>query len=421
MKILVVSNLYPPFQLGGYEAACKNTVEGLRSRGHTVHVLTTPSHHHGENGPDYVHRTLTLRNFHSSQTNSHHGAMRCFEFSLSNFTNTVVFGGLVEKFQPDCIYFWNLSGVGGIGLLDAANRLGTPWVFHLMDNVPADFIRGIGEAALSVFHAAHGEIYRSGTVIAMSHHLLGEIKHLTGVTFSSRAEIIPGWVDNDLPVTARQYREANITRFVSAGRMENEKGVALILEAAQRLVEDGQGNFQIDLYGPGNISHYLDRCKAVGLAGHVHFHGPKTQQELLQIFGNADAFLFPTLEREPFGFAPVEAASMGCVPIITATCGVAERLVNGVHCLKIERTVGALLQAMLDVMTGRIDLAMLGMGCQKITRQDLSFKSCLDQIERILASTASPYANRNIQQWRETCLALMKHNLAAHYFLQQTH
>ena len=40
MKILVVTNLYPPHHVGGYELGCRDVVEKLRARGHTVRVLT---------------------------------------------------------------------------------------------------------------------------------------------------------------------------------------------------------------------------------------------------------------------------------------------------------------------------------------------------------------------------------------------
>ena len=41
MKILVVSNLYPPQHVGGYELGCRDVVEKLRARGHVVRVLTS--------------------------------------------------------------------------------------------------------------------------------------------------------------------------------------------------------------------------------------------------------------------------------------------------------------------------------------------------------------------------------------------
>ena len=61
MKILVVSNLYPPQHVGGYELGCRDVVEKLRARGHDVRVLTSTFRNgQTENPPDEknVGRTL---------------------------------------------------------------------------------------------------------------------------------------------------------------------------------------------------------------------------------------------------------------------------------------------------------------------------------------------------------------------------
>jgi glycogen(starch) synthase len=47
MNILVLSNLYPPHYLGGYELICHAVVNNLRKRGHIVRILT--SNHSVEN------------------------------------------------------------------------------------------------------------------------------------------------------------------------------------------------------------------------------------------------------------------------------------------------------------------------------------------------------------------------------------
>jgi len=41
VKILVVTNLYPPHYIGGYELRCEVAVKALRARGHDVAVLTS--------------------------------------------------------------------------------------------------------------------------------------------------------------------------------------------------------------------------------------------------------------------------------------------------------------------------------------------------------------------------------------------
>lgn len=40
MRILVLSDLYPPVSLGGYEVAAREVSDALAARGHEVWVLT---------------------------------------------------------------------------------------------------------------------------------------------------------------------------------------------------------------------------------------------------------------------------------------------------------------------------------------------------------------------------------------------
>ena len=40
MKILVITNLFPPYAIGGYELNCADTARELAKAGHRVYVLT---------------------------------------------------------------------------------------------------------------------------------------------------------------------------------------------------------------------------------------------------------------------------------------------------------------------------------------------------------------------------------------------
>src|ERR1700722_7277732 len=60
VKILAVSNLYPPFWIGGYELICADVVAELLARGHDVLVATCPSHIPGPPDPPHVTRCLRL-------------------------------------------------------------------------------------------------------------------------------------------------------------------------------------------------------------------------------------------------------------------------------------------------------------------------------------------------------------------------
>jgi glycogen synthase len=411
----MISNLYPPFYLGGYEIACRNVANALRDRGHEVIVLTSPSHAAEKIKSDtWVFRELELSLFQPfTSTNE---AVRLLEIMKSfaiNYTNTTVFLDWIKRFQPECIYFFNLAGIGGLSLIDAANKLDYPWALHLMDRVPEEMQNHNSPAILALFNAIGGKIYDQGSLISMSKHLVREIEDMCGFRFEKPIHIVPGWADAPHPISRRTYSGVGDTfRFVTAGAIHPHKGIDIILDAARRLIETGTVNFAIDIYGEGLLTHYVDKAKQLNISDKVRFLGSRSQAELAQIYKTSDAFLFPTWEREPFGFAPLEAAAQGCVPIITRICGAAERLIDRVHCLKIPRDIDALCGIMRKVCSGAVNLDDIGWAGQQICRQDLSFDICLGQIEQILADTIDSKRARRPPTWEDTNLAFLKYNLS---------
>ncbi len=64
MRILVLTNMYPPHAYGGYEQCCRDVVERWRAAGHEVLVLTStvrvPGVDEGAEPPNEVRRLLRL-------------------------------------------------------------------------------------------------------------------------------------------------------------------------------------------------------------------------------------------------------------------------------------------------------------------------------------------------------------------------
>src|SRR5262245_23345512 len=58
MKVLVITDHYPPYSTGGYEIACEAVAEGLRRRGHQVRVLTSVYGVSSLDRSDHVDRVL---------------------------------------------------------------------------------------------------------------------------------------------------------------------------------------------------------------------------------------------------------------------------------------------------------------------------------------------------------------------------
>jgi glycogen synthase len=412
MRVLFISNLYPPNYIGGYEIACSEMVRGLIERGHEALVLTAFSHVPALPDPEYIDRCLDLR-WHcpypvSVSLNDYHA----FEAGCSNLQNTYEVATALRRFNPDVVYCWNLLGIGGLAILDLLTMLEVPWLLHLMDDIPGLLINHTPPKVRAVFTRANYGIFRDAKIVAISAHVLSEVRETTGITFQREAEIIPGWVACEKLPLRGAYQIDSRTRFVMAGAIESYKGMDVILEAAGRLLREGINNFEIDFYGVGSTDHYLSVAIGLGLQNQVRFLGARDKSELLQQYQHYDVFLFPTWEREPFGMAPVEAAACGSVPIITGNCGVAERLVGGVHCLKIERSAEGLSDAMRAILLKQVDLPAIGRAAAALVRSDLAFEKSLARIEEVLEAERRTWERSVLNDSKLPLLIHTKHHLA---------
>lgn len=390
MRVLVINNIFPPHVLGGYELACRAVSVQLRERGHEVRVLTSASPVASFDDPPWVHRDLTLRAYgpfepHTSELIQ----ANTYEAGASQATNTAQLLKHIRDFQPDLIYAWHLYGVGGLALLDLVEVIGIPWVLHLMDAVPTYLIGGVDSIAGSLFFRAEKSLIARGRIIAMSHQVVREVEQTCGITFDREPTLIPGWVHPSVMKQRERYFENGQLRLIAAGAIGTHKGSHLIVEACAQLVGQGHKNFTVDIYGFGAVETFVLQAAQLGVSEHVHFHGPRTQEQVFELLPTYDAFLFPTHEREPFGFAPIEAAACGLVSIITRQAGCAERVVDGVHVLKIDRTAESLKEAIEHLLTREADVEAIGRCASQMVRNDLSFSACLDAIEHELREAAA--------------------------------
>jgi glycosyltransferase involved in cell wall biosynthesis len=412
MRILVISNLWGANALGGYEMACRGVVMGLRARGHEVLVVTSVGRAPELHPDEGVKEIFKLHWFGPQPPEGHADTDLALNRSVaSDYFNTYQLLSEIRTFRPDVVYAWNLFGIGGLAMLDLLGIVGAPWVLHLMDRLPDFLLNWTPSLSRMLFARPHGDILRTASVILMSEHLKDEITDYTGVIFERSPLIVPGWAPT--PVGKRAPRAPDAPwRFVSAGSISDEKGCGLLLDAAAALVAEGERDFTIDVYGAGAIADFVERAQILGIGDRVRFLGGRTQSELFELYLGYDAFLFPTWEREPFGFAPIEASAHGCPAILTRNCGAAERLVDGVHCLKIERTAEALAEAMGRVMSGEVDSARLGRAAALACAQGLSFEHCLDSIEDRLAQEAGSWSAELADDPKLPLLLYSKHHLA---------
>jgi glycosyltransferase involved in cell wall biosynthesis len=280
-----------------------------------------------------------------------------------------------------------------------------------MDAVPALLLTYVHTLPVSLFARSELALLSRASVIAMSEHVLAEISERTGLSFENAPEVIPGWVDTKGLGQRRRYRLGGLLRLVAAGSLGAHKGTDLILEGCASLVSEGYLNFTVDIYALSDPDPWIAAAEHLGLSDCVRFRNPLPQKELLEALPEYDCFLFPTQTREPFGFAPIEAAACGVVPILTRNAGAAERLVDGVHALKIDRSADALAGAIRSLLDGDLDVAVLGRRAARYVRHDLNFERCVDAIERTLLRRLHPWDVHRAADSRLAPLLFAKHEL----------
>jgi glycosyltransferase involved in cell wall biosynthesis len=385
VKILVLSNLYPPDIIGGYELACAQVVDALRARGHDVLVVAAEPRMPVAPVP-HVRRRFQLTDVWNSYHMGITPVAQLLHEAESRYVNAFNVHALTEalhEFPPDVVYVCNVTGLGGLGLMACLQYLQVPWVWQLGDGVPR-YLCSTREGTIVPGLAREFSRRIRGHFVVVSQRLVEETESY-GITLNGHVEVIPNWIVGPRPATRRViYYQGGPLRIMSAGQVVRHKGVDILIEAAAELRRKGCDDFEVHVYGKCTDPSFLDLITHHDLRDHVVLMGSRPHAELMRLYAEYDVFAFPTEEREPFGLAPLEAAAAGCVPVITQNCGIAEWLVHGVHCLKADRTPRAFAEVFRRIADHQIDLEPLGRRGEVTAWRDFHIDTILPRIERML-------------------------------------
>jgi glycosyltransferase involved in cell wall biosynthesis len=143
---------------------------------------------------------------------------------------------------------------------------------------------------------------RSSAVTAVSGYLASEAKSMApGLDVA--VEPMPVNVELFSPLTGAVAGPRSPDRFLFVGRLNEQKGIALLLEA---LAASGLGA-SLDVVGDGDGRAALEsRARALGVAARVRWLGAQSQEQLVPLYRAATAVVVPS-EGEGLGLVAVEA------------------------------------------------------------------------------------------------------------------
>ncbi len=390
MKILVISNLYPPNVLGGYEVGCAEMVKQLRSMSHEVTVLTSrgASDFSTTESDEGIRRVLTLSDVYSGELSGDAlNAVNRFYGRVIDLANVALILEELCSQNYDVVYCFNLEGLGTLAICDLLTDLKVPWVWHLMDCTPKITIEGLRPDIGVIFSAYANRQVGASRVITMSERLLAEITE-AGISLGDSVSVIPGWAPEPAP-PVKTVRNGKLA-FASIGVVCENKGSDLIIEALGLLDPAILEKISVDFFGRGDLADYRSRVGRSGLSRQVTFRGQVSHREVMSALSNYDGLLFPTWEREPFGFVALEAAAHGVTPVITRGIGAAEVLADNVHSIHIERNPEQLRAAIIDAVENPDRFRAIGHDARSLVMSNFLLPMIARRVENELLGVAEP-------------------------------
>lgn len=327
LSLLLVSNLYPPDTIGGYELLARDVAEGLVARGHQVTLLTSGQHSSGG-----VRRVLSLsRSFGEA---ARRDRLRHLVASVKN--RRAVRRLLASGPRPDAALIMSLRRVGPAPLRELA-QAGVPFVLTVNDDWPvaygeAPFVPSLRGLASWVADRLPGCAHTfRGVPIRDVVYLSGAIRdrvRASGVPLPAGRVESQG-VDTRLfcpdPAVERVPGE-----LLLVGRLHPSKAPDAAIDAVAELRQAGR-EVRLSLVGAPVTEAYGRQLRALaaerGVSEQVRFVGPVPREQLPGLYRRADMALFLTRwDGEAQGLVPLEAMACGTLVVSHALGGAAEFL-----------------------------------------------------------------------------------------------
>ena len=375
MRILFLSNLYPPHYIGGYEQLCMDILAGLLTRGHDCHVLTST---YGVDKPvieGCVHRLFELERSEPKDFLERYQRTRHNQAMLRSVITTV---------KPEIIFMWNmgflnwtLPRIAEEMCPNVTYFLSDPWIvdkyqiprsnlFKMLIDLQFAFKR------LKLSHVACSCQY-------LKDELIQRNISIKGAKIIYNAVSIDDYIDLDRAICQ------NKGNILYVGRLEERKGVHTLLKAFGQIATSRGLNLTLVGTGEDKYVGYLnDIIHEYHVESRVTFMGQIPREELAAVFASHDIFVFPSEWEEPFSLTLIMALASGIPVIGTLTGGSKEILNPGINSLTYAPGDSVGLVEQIDCLLSNDELRT---ALTKQARQDVkqfSLTTMVDNIEKFL-------------------------------------
>ncbi len=406
MRILILTNFYPPYEVGGFEQNCRDVNLRLQAKGHQVAVLTSnrgvpADAKHDEPG---IYRQLQTQIDFAAKPGAAWQFFRRRQHAEQH--NEQVFKNVVAQFQPEVIFIWHIEFLPRQITLQAESFPGVAVAYYLAGFSPAEpdeywlywgqpakkgSIRRlkslVGDYALAKMRSEgkplRPKLETVGVVSAYERE-----RGIAAKTLPADAEVIYNGVEVEQFHNPVKEHINGRLRILQAGRVSAGKGAHLAIDALAQLKQnEGNQNVELVIAGTGP-DDYLAKLRNMvtehDLADQVTFTGWLSRTEVPALMSRCHTLLLPTVHHEPFARVILEGMCGGLTVIASRTGGTEELVQHEVTGLTFDGSSQDLAVQMKRLLTEpslRIQMAKTG---QEIVQRDFSLEKMVERLENLL-------------------------------------
>ncbi len=332
MRILVVSNLYPPVAVGGYEKRCAHTVQWL-ARSHEVLVLTSRSGRGAVEREEHVLRELPFLQ------HSVGGSLRA---PLASLQAARTMRRVLHEHRPDLVFVWNAAQIPRV-IVPIAAEAGCALALSVADPWLSAFVEGdqflrhlagsdrglrrLWAVALRLVNrlpALRIDLTRTAAVaIAWNSRALREMSTIPACLTPVLERVIYPASRNEELFSEIQRSPAQAPLVAFVGRVEPEKAPDVACRAVALLGERHGIEARLVLAGTGDpqqLAALRRLAQELGISDRVELAGSLDAQGVAGLLARAHALVVPSRWQEPFGLVVLEGA-LARVPVVASLSG----------------------------------------------------------------------------------------------------
>lgn len=365
MKVLIVSNLYPPHHHGGYELRCAQVADHLLANGHEVRVVTSRyrvggTTHLAEIGEDVVGKVPVSRFLRHHRLDAQPRGRRLYNLGIvrDQIEDIQRFGQILDDFAPDVVNWWNLEGVTKAILRMSADRQ-VPSVHCIDDGWLINEFGAAGDIDLPLWFEFWRGLWGPRPLRPLVRRILAPIERRlerkgvptkvfalpdahacyisgfwrfkferTGLAFRS-SEVTYGGVSPEKFFKSRSlddFTEGPL-RMLYAGYINPDRGLHTIVEALGLVPPDIRERMHLSVASGGPVipDDYVNgihaRVEQLGLSKHVTFLGRLQHDQMAAVYAAHHMLVFASTRSEGMPMVMMEAMCAGCAVPNTGSGG----------------------------------------------------------------------------------------------------